>query len=808
MQEVVLDRIEFSILGRVEIARGVSSLKIDNPMHTVVFAKNRSLHDTRLGAFKNVPCGTCGGNAVQCGGHFGHIELIWPVVNPSFAGSTLRRILCGFCAVCLRMTERCACNEPRADDEPCKKRRKKIHPTHIKIDANTAYTPLNAGNKLSYSLRGVPVSTRELYLLVQSVPRAEYLTAFPEYGDYQDLTDLCFTHNLPVLPIALRPPNFVGGAWKPENVTRLYIEVLKRNQHLRLKIGVVITPLLEEYHHELQSAVNVLFDVKNTRKRLQAKVIQNGGLRQRIDGKQGRIRKNLMGKRTDFSARSVLSGDPRLGINEVGLPPSVAANLTVPVMVTRHNIGSLGKFSIRYVFKANGDRFDTRINTRFLDLIEIGDKVERSLVDGDVVLVNRQPTLHRGSMIGCYVRIVNSSTFRLNYSTMVTLNADTDGDEVNVHVPQDLASRAEAEELMMASTNIVCSQDSVPLVGCTQDSLLGCYQLSKNDRLSTADYMALLFELGLDDPRFTGDRAPVYRGVEIMDRVLEGLGMEFDRIEIPKSNFLMVDSKVLRGVFDKRVMGASDNSVIHHIYLSYGHLLAAKFIHQMQTAATAYLDMDGFSVGIADCVVSGHEPIHDGALDDHIQTQFDEHGVLPDEGKLLQATGLLTRLEGPPGVTPENNALLAMIVSGSKGSMLNFNQITRLVGQQVVGSGRVPKDFASGHRTLPHFNHDELSLRAGGYVNKSFTAGLSPDQFFYHAMAGRIGLIDTSIKTADTGAQYRRLVKMLERVVVTENHLGGRMVTNSTTGMVIQFNFGEDDLDGTYMKRIQEEDVK
>lgn len=789
-----VERIEFGILDRRDVL-ALSAVKITNPIHNVEFKLNNSLHDTRLGAFKNVACGSCT-EKKDCPGHFGHIQLHLPVLNPLFVTSNLKSIIDSFCFECYKQISKCACIE---DDSSSKKRRRSS-PTLISMNQREKFSRTNSGVKLSFTKAGEELFLEDLYLEIKKIAKEDYLDWKPSLKNFTDLTDICFIHNLLVLPTASRPPNFNNGQWCSQHITRLYIDVMRKNDQVRMKRGLVISTIMQELHQELQSAIDILFDTTNTKKKLQQNVIQNGGIRQRIDGKKGRIRMNLMGKRTEFSARSVLSGDPSLGMNEVGIPPSVAETLTVPMLVNRYNIDAilLGKFKLRYIFKANGDKYDLSV-VRINPKIEIGDTVERCLIDGDIVAVNRQPTLWRGSIIACYVKIIQTNTFRLNYSSMVTLNGDCDGDEVNIHVPQDHQSRAELEELMLSSTNIVCSQDSKPVVGLIQDSLLGSYQISRNDRISRNDMMDILFKTGIDDVILTKEW---YHGRESMDFVLESMQIDLDRVEIPKADFLLIDSKVQRGVFSKAVLGAADNSVIHHIYLSYGHIIAAKFIHKMQKVATAYLDIDGFSVGIADCVVTTHEPIHHRELDTYIQDRKQNHGEDPDEEDLLEATGMVTKLEAPPDITPDNNALWAMISSGAKGSAMNFNQITRMLGQQVVGAGRVPQEFANGTRTLPHFHRNDPGLPARGFVSNSFIKGLSPTEFFQHAQGGRIGLIDTACKTADTGAQYRRLVKNLEKVVVVNGPDGTRMVKNMVNGNVVQFDYGEDGLDGTYLKRL------
>jgi len=509
-----------------------------------------------------------------------------------------------------------------------------------------------------------------------------------------------------------------------------------------------------------------------------------------------------MGKRVEFSARSVLSGDPMLGINEIGIPISVAENLTIPTIVNEFNSQKIKQYNCKYLVKKDGSRYDLSTNKHIM--IEFGDTVERSLVNGDIVAVNRQPTLHRGSIIACYVKIFPCSTFRLNYSSMITLNADNDGDEINIHVPQDLASRVELEELMLASTNIVCSQSSKPLIGLTLDHLVGCYLMSKK-QLHKHDYMDIVYKMGLEDdmsnPTVVKDGVDFYCGTRILSKALEYIGAQFARYE-PHEDFLLENNMVIKGVLDKRILGVSDDSIIHHIFLRYGHLKASKFIHLMQKASAAFLDIEGFSMGIQDCIVD-HEPIHFDALDDHLKKEFFRKNgkwTSDDEEKLSSSLGQLTKLEIPESVQKYDNNLVDMIKSGAKGSILNFNQITRCVGQQTGDDGRISKEFTHKTRTLPHYSQFETNTESRGLIRNSFIKGLNPQEFFFHAMGGRLGIIDTSCKTATTGWGFRKMVKTMESLVVKDVGNGERPVYDNSTGKIVQFNYGEDNLDGTYLK--------
>lgn len=796
--------IEFLVPTTDEIVHSLTVVDITNPMTTVEFAKNNTLFDTRMGAFRNVKCDHCNGNFKNCSGHHGRIKLVYPCINSKFLSTTIRKMVDNFCYECFKRKCNCICEREVVSEKTGKKKTKIVH-TEIKMYHITKKNPLARTNQgLKYMFRwghkDDVITIIELYDLIKKIPKEEFVPVFGEkFARYTDMTEVAFLKYVIVLPTTSRPPNMMGGEWKSDGITRLYNNVLKKNIDLTMKKDIIDNKLRTEYHNQLQCSIDILFDVKFTNNKLRQNVTQGGGLRQRIDGKEGRLRMNLMGKRTEFSARTVLSGDPRLGINEVGIPRKFADDLTIPVTITSYNLHKINGMKIKYAIKKDGRKYDTRVFKNCK--LEIGDTVERCLVDGDIVIVNRQPTLHRGSMIACYVRIFDCLTLRLNYSTMVTLNADTDGDCLNIHVPQDLESRTELEELMLASNNIVCSQSSKPLVGCTQDSLLGCYKLSKQAKVHINDYMEMLNEANLYDDIFEKRSTVQYvRGTRFITAVLNHLDIFIDRYE-PSEDFLLVNNVIEYGVLDKAIVGAADDSLIHNIFLMAGHKKAAEFIHLIQTVATSFLDIHGFSIGVSDCIVD-HEKLNFKALEDKIQQDFFKRGGRwneKDEAELSDALSELTKLKAPENIG--ENSLLDMIQSGAKGSIANFNQITRTVGQQVTDEGRVPKQFKN--RTLPHYTQFDVSAESRGLIKNSFIKGLTPQEFFFHSMCGRIGIIDTSIKTSVTGAQFRRLVKVTEPLVVKDYGGGKRPVVNNTTDQVVQFEYGDDNLDGTYTKRLK-----
>ncbi|GBG32790.1 DNA-directed RNA polymerase subunit [Hondaea fermentalgiana] len=697
----------------------------------------------------------------------------------------------------------------RVDSREGKRRRVDTgNPQQLRDHVHAA-APRRSGLRVQFRAGEREISLRELHAWVAAIPREDFVAGLGEaFSRYETLTDVVFITALPVLPVIGRTPTNSNGTWRPHSLTLLYGAVLKKNDQLRTALDQRMhSALVDEYVCELQDAVNVLFDSRNTTRALRPRVAEAGGLRQLVDGKQGRIRGNLMGKRVEFCARTVLSGDPVLGLNEVGLPRSCCENLTVPVVVNDLNRDALGRWRIRYIRKRSGQRFyaDALPRQQLLAMVEVGDIVERSLVDGDVVAVNRQPSLHRASMVAMFVRIFDCDTIRMNYSGMSGLAGDCDGDELNIHVPQDEASRAELQELMLMSTNIVSSQGSRPLLGLTQDSLLGAYLLSRA-HLEPRDFWDIAYKAGLScSPAAEAAAAPVllkpraqHAGFQLLDLVFFELGINLG--DFARAGVVLREGRVVQAVLSKASLGIADGGLVHEVFLRHGHSVAARFMHLVQRCADHFLDQRGFSVGIGDCIVE-HAPLDAEGLDKLIRSDF-EQGRLPDEPALCEALNAITQL--PP---PEcgDNRLLDMITAGSKGSVINFNQITRSVGQQFSALGRLEPELAHNTRTLPHFSKFDPGLDARGFVLNSFVQGLTPTQFWNHAKPSRITMIDTACKTSETGAQQRRLVKSLEKAIVCDGGDGKRMVRNVVDGSVIQFDYGEDNLDATYMHTLTAE---
>jgi DNA-directed RNA polymerase II subunit RPB1 len=559
-------------------------------------------------------------------------------------------------------------------------------------------------------------------------------------------------------------------------------------------------------------------------------------IRGRLKGKEGRLRGNLMGKRVDFSARTVITGDPNLSLDQVGVPRSIARTLTYPEVVTKFNISKLTGLvrngpnqhpGANYVIKSDGVRLDLKHNKNLDDLrLQYGWKVERHIDDDDVIIFNRQPSLHKESMMGHRVKVMPYSTFRLNLSVTSPYNADFDGDEMNLHVPQSDETRSEVMNLCMVPRQIVSPQKNQPLMGIVQDTLLGAWRMTRRDTflpieqvmnimMWVPDWDGIVPEPAILKPR------PLWTGKQVfslcMPKEVNIIRSEPSAKPSPwndeeDKSLQIMHGELIYGQNTKSVIGASGGGVIHIIYNQLSSADAVTFFNACQRIVNWWLLHHGFSIGVGDAIPDPDtankiaEAIAKSKVDvEKIVKEATKDELEPLPGMTIRGTFeskvqkfLNEGREGggtaaKNGLKPFNN-VVATVSSGSKGSVVNISQMVSLVGQQAVEGQRIPYGFK--YRTLPHFTKDDYSPEARGFVENSYLRGLTPAEFFFHAMAGREGLIDTAVKTAETGYIQRRLVKALEDVMVKYDG-----TVRNSLGDIVEFVYGEDGLDGGFIEK-------
>ncbi|KAG7194147.1 DNA-directed RNA polymerase III subunit [Scheffersomyces spartinae] len=661
---------------------------------------------------------------------------------------------------------------------------------------------------------------------------------------------------LPAPPVCIRPSVMMDNQTNEDDITVKLSEIIYMSQKIRegVEAGITITLMMEHWDY-LQLSVAMYINSDSANPALLARQSGNSatksskpirGFCQRLKGKQGRFRGNLSGKRVDFSGRTVISPDPNLSIDQVAVPDRVAKVLTYPEKCTRYNKSKLQKLILNgpdvhpganYLFKQgeNGKR-----NLRFGDRahlsknLRIGDVVERHIEDGDVVLFNRQPSLHRLSILSHYAKIRPWRTFRLNECVCTPYNADFDGDEMNLHVPQTEEARAEAINLMGVKNNLLTPKSGEPIIAATQDFITGSYLISHKDSFfDRSGLVQLLCMMSNADEHFDLPPPTIFKPVKLWTGKqvfsllirpnkksnviinvdaknktyvppLKGFPPEMS----PNDGFVVIrGSQILSGVMDKSTLGdGKKHSVFYTILRDYGPVEAAKTMNRMSKLCARFLGDRGFSIGINDVTPDDHLKSQKENMVEQAYAKCDELIDLYNKGSLetqpgcneeqtLEAKigGLLSKVREQVGEIcikelDSLNAPLIMATCGSKGSTLNVSQMVAVVGQQIISGNRVPDGFQD--RSLPHFPKNSKTPQSKGFVRNSFFSGLSPPEFLFHAISGREGLVDTAVKTAETGYMSRRLMKSLEDLSAQYDST----VRNSSNG-IVQFSYGGDGLD-------------
>jgi DNA-directed RNA polymerase II subunit RPB1 len=644
---------------------------------------------------------------------------------------------------------------------------------------------------------------------------------------------------LPVPPPPVRPSISMDGTStgmrSEDDLTYKLGDIIRANGNVR-RCETDGSPghVVAEYEGLLQFHVATYMDndIAGQPQALQKSGRPVKSIRARLKGKEGRLRGNLMGKRVDFSARTVITGDPNLSLDEVGVPRSIARTLTYPETVTPYNVHKLHQLvkngpnmhpGAKYVIRDTGERIDLRHHKRAGEIsLQYGWKVERHVIDGDFIIFNRQPSLHKESMMGHRVRVMPYSTFRLNLSVTGPYNADFDGDEMNLHIPQSEETRAEVSQLCMVPLNIVSPQRNSPLMGIVQDTLCGIYKMTRRDVfLEKEQMMNILLWLAewdgvLPIPAILKP-VPKWSGKQLASMIMPE-GLNIIKLDKPSmfsplndEGLFIFRGELMFGLLNKKVVGAAGGGIIHIVCNELGHEAAMNFINGAQKLVNYWLLHSGFSIGIGDTIpdantIAGIEAAINKRKDEvaELTKAATSNSLECMPGMNIRQTfeskvsaALNTARDNAGTVTEKSlkdiNNAIQMARSGSKGSTINISQMTASVGQQSVEGKRIPYGFK--YRALPHFTKDDYSPESRGFVENSYLRGLTPTEFFFHAMAGREGLIDTAVKTAETGYIQRRLVKAMEDVMAKYDG-----TVRNSLGDIVQFVYGEDGLDGAHIE--------
>lgn len=837
-----IEQINFGLMSPDDI-RKMSVVKIETPdtYDEDGYPIENGLMDPHLGVIDpSLKCRTCGFRGGECQGHFGSIDLARPVIHVGF-GDIIHKILRSTCNECGRIllndseieefrqkiiesqehgvnlskVLKDVYNEAKRDICPhCETEQKEIKidkPISI-IEGDYKLTPSEVREKLER------ITDDDSFVLGVNpeVARPEWLV----------LTVL------PVPPVTVRPSITLDtGERSEDDLTHKLVDILRINKRLIENMEAGAPQLIvEDLWELLQYHVTTYFDneasgVPPARHR-SGRPLKT--LAQRLKGKEGRFRSNLSGKRVNFSARTVISPDPNISINEVGVPEMIAKEVTVPVYVNEWNMEEMIKHiqngpdihpGANYVIRLDGRKIRVYDETKeaIIEKLEPGYIVERHLKNGDMVLFNRQPSLHRMSMMAHEVKVLPYKTFRLNLCVCPPYNADFDGDEMNMHVFQTDESRAEAKSLMRVQEHILSPRFGGPIIGAIHDHISGAYLLTrKESKYTEEEALQIIRKSHLPIPKRKNED---WTGKEIFSLLLpDNLNLVYKaeicdkcdtclKEECENDAYVVIkDGQLLYGAIDEKAYGSFSGKILDTIMKEYGPDRTREFLDRSTDLAICGIMKSGITTSTNDEEIpeEAQERINAHLYEaekqvDKLVTAYENNELEALPGRSLEETlemkimQVLGEARDKSGEIAESyfgmdNHSVVMASTGARASMLNLTQITACVGQQSVRGGRIHRGYIN--RTLPHFRKKELGAKAKGFVHSSYKEGLDPIEFFFHAMGGREGLVDTAIRTAQSGYMQRRLVNALQDLQVKPSGL----VTDNK-GMVIQKMFGEDGVD-------------
>lgn len=609
---------------------------------------------------------------------------------------------------------------------------------------------------------------------------------------------------LPVIPPEIRPMiQLDGGRFATSDLNDLYRRVINRNNRLKRLLDLGAPGIIVQNEKRmLQEAVDALID--NGRRGRPVTGAGNRPLRSlahMLKGKQGRFRQNLLGKRVDYSGRSVIVVGPKLKMYQCGIPKEMAVELFKPHVIRElvereiaHNIKSAKKLI---------DNFDERI----WDVVE-------DVIKEKTVLLNRAPTLHRLGIQAFEPKLIDGRAIRLHPLVTTAFNADFDGDQMAVHVPLSEKAQAEANILMLASNNILNPKDGKPIVTPSQDMVLGNYYLTKeyaggvgegrifkNANEVIMNYENELVELhtriavparAMNNPYFTEEQNNSYLittpGKIIFNNILPE---DFIYINEPTESNIqgVIDNKffVKPGVHIKKYIKAQDvvapfkkgtlGAIIAEIFKKYETHATSAMLDELKDLGFKYSTLAGISIAASDVQVSPskHKIISDSDKQvEAITTQY-QRGLITDKERYRKVVDVWSKAKKEIQNDLEKNmdsenSIFMMSDSGARGNLSNFTQLAGMRGLMAKPTG------------------EEIEIP----VKASFREGLTVSEFFISTHGARKGGADKALRTADSGYLTRRLVDVALEVIVreadcgTETGLVVRDFTNEKDGTIIE----------------------
>ncbi|CAF0756618.1 unnamed protein product [Adineta steineri] len=808
--------------------------------------------DPRLGPLdRKSQCKTCQSSYNQCPGHFGHIQLIKPVYHVSFLSKILKilRCICYHCSKLLidphnekiieiiRTTEGKHYQRFNSIYNICKRQEICIETENKSFNSCGRHQPKYSRSDLHLYIQWkqqskMKLSVEDVLSILKKIPNSicHILGMDPRYvrPDWMIITVL------PVLPIVIE---FYAKCIRPlvllrnhDDLTYNLQNILKANEILREDIACGASAhIIEADIHCLQYCCSKLIENRICIKS-QLCYQNRKSIKDRL---QDRICNHLKSKSVYFTGQTIVTSDPNLAIDQIGVPHTIANDLTVPEIVTPFNIKWLEELihlnAVKYIIKRDtNQRIDLRSYRKPSHLqLQYGYIVERYMMNDDLVAVTRHSTDNKTSMMGYRVKILPWSTFRLNYLLTTSLS----NDRIVLHLPQSVETKTEVSQLMMVPRLITYPYLNRSRITISHDILTGITKMTHRDVfIEKSHFMDLLMQISSWNgyvPQATILKPkPLWTGKQLFSLILPEeisyIGTHvhhpcdeddgsFKWISPADTKVIIENGRLLLGIVCKRTLSTKMKSLVNLMFMECGYHIVSQFSNHIQIIVNNWLMLEGYSIGIADIIIDQETYNKIDILIN--RTKNDVHKVLvkvykdslePSPGNSLIQTfdnmvdslflqcRYCSRSLVQKSLSNLNQSK-TMIVNLDQQSTFRILNATTCIGQQYVEEKRI--HFGFKHRTLPHFVKDDYGPESKGFIENSYLQGLTPTEFYFHAMHQRDYFVNKIFKQININYIEKHLIKSLETIMIKYDG-----TVRNQDEQIIQFIYGDDGLNEEYLE--------
>jgi DNA-directed RNA polymerase beta' subunit len=881
-----IESIEFSIYNDDDIIKDAAVQLTNKESHKATRPVRKGIHDAGMGTTDySYNCDTCQNTKDDCPGHLGIIKLNYPVIQPTLRDEVVRwlKIICFECGNVLTVPEgsltKVSFNDlvkkigtKNTDDDVVCINCKGRHP-HV-IKSKTDDISINV--EFFKSKKVVEIEKQLLNHQIKAIfERVKDSIVIILRRDIKNHPRNLIWTTLPVLPNTSRP-NVKSSSGKndEDDTTNMIRDIIKHNNALgteeiaetsmnfRERIKIPKNRISD--YNTLSMLIFTMISGSSAKGKMRIIISNNNtikSIKKKFTGKPGMIRRGQLGKRTNRTGRSVITGDPTLPLDILGVPVEMAAKLYKEEVVHDFNIARLN-----IAYKNGSNKYPGAIilkrdkRTYKVDAINDkqplrpGDILIRMIVDGDIINFNRQPTLTESSISSLIVKVkgslnniisvnqklsdssnsrqisryyrevANSKTLSFNPTICILFNADFDGDAMNVILPSTAETSVETEMLSSVHNWSIGWKNSNAIIGGFHDCLAGAYEITQLDvKINKYNAMLLFGPVAKDSYDFNKQE---YSGRDIVQFLLNKYDVNYrTRLSSYKENWhkfvnyqeteLVIEKgKYISGVLDQKSIGqGSKGSLIHTIYSKYGPKEAFDFVYRLQRVVDKFMSVQGFTFSLRDITLSKEtvrklKIITDNMIADSYQItqRLNEGKIIPPIGTTIEEQ---YEEEQRNAISPgddynnivlqdldfKNNNFVKLILSGAKGNLTHFINITSAVGSQEINGSRMLENF--GHkRSLPYFRRFDEDPISRGLVVNSYNDGLMVHELIFNSMTGRYALVNRSLGTAETGHKNRETVKNLESIIIDY------LRSCSKNGRIIQIAFGDTAMDNRCLEEV------